>query len=73
MTSAQPTWFALEGQDGLDPRLLVHAHISVCVHQSDVISYFSLLGSREEAAQTDGLIFTCSTETRSINSWTCNP
>lgn len=39
----KPTWFALEGQDSFDPRLFV-AIISISVHESDVISSFSLLG-----------------------------
>lgn len=52
----QPTWFALEGQDSLDPRLFIVAKTSISIHKSDVISHFSLLRRREEAAQTDGLM-----------------
>ncbi len=65
--SVQPTWFALEGQNSLDPRLFI-AKMSISVHQSDVISWFSYLGRREEAAQADdGTIFIWSREARSLN------
>lgn len=56
MAAAQRTGFALEGQDGLDPRLLIAAEAPVSVHQSDVVSRFSRLGRRKEAAEADGSI-----------------
>lgn len=42
--SVQPTWFALECQDSLDPCLFTATEISISVHQPDVISHFSCLG-----------------------------
>lgn len=52
--SVWPTWFTLEGQDGLDPRLFAGAEVSVSVHQPEVVAYFCFLWRGEEAAQADG-------------------
>lgn len=51
----RPTWFALEGQDGLDLGLFPDAGTALGVHQPDVVSWQGLR-RREEAAQTDGIV-----------------